>query len=173
MKKYVIVKTGEEVKYGDTIQLSQSRETSFGVFKRISKFKLSPINAELFIRHGIIKCVEEETASEDTLNRCLEIAAKKMECSVKELVDILERMNRICPKAVLDLLLQTLALKFYNENIKAFNEAKEYFSLKPKDGKVGKVYNNNKYIPLFKSEEDAEKAREVLKKQLTLMYGKS
>lgn len=172
MKKYVITKTGEEVKLGDKIACKQERKTSFGTIKTYQEFTVTGANLGTFIRNGIIEVVEEKSPKHNAdIGNYIDLAAQKMKCSSEDLIDWLEAMNKVCPKAVLDLLLQTIAIKFYNDDPQAFDDAEEYYSLRPRDGKVGKVYNISSYIPLFKSVEDAEAAREILEDQLKLMYG--
>lgn len=172
MKKYVITKTGEEVKLGDTIACKQERKTSFGTIKTYQEFTVTGANLGTFIKNGIIKVVESQSPKHKTdMGVYIELAAQKMQCNSEDLINWLEAMNKVCPKAVLDLLLQTVAIVFYNDDPQAFDDAEEYYSLRPRDGKVGKVHNISSYIPLFKSAEDAETAREILKDQLELMYG--
>ena len=173
--KYVLAKTGEEVNFGDILYCTKEKKTSFGTIKTSGSCLLTPYNVDVFIEKGIIevrKSLEVDSKDTDNIGFYLEMLSKRIKCSVKELTSWLENMNKVCPKAVLDMLLQEIALAFYNNNPEAFDKAKEYYSLRPRDGKVGKVININSYIPLFKSKEDAEKARNILKGQLALMYGK-
>lgn len=172
MKKYVIAKTGEEVKFGDIIAHKYVKETSFGTFESYTEVTLTSSNVENFIKEGIIKCLEEPTIETKNVSSYVEKIAKKMNTSPDEVVKFLDKLNKVCPKAVLDVLLQTIALDFYERNPTTFNKAEEYYSLKPSDGTVGRVYSLNAYIPLFKSKEEAEYARKILAKQLDLMYGK-
>ena len=86
---------------------------------------------------------------------------------------LLDDMNKVCSRAVLDLLLDIIAQVFYNEDPKGFDEAEHYYSIRLHDGKCGEVHKVHSRIPLFKSEEDVEAAREILKEQLVYMYGES
>ena len=173
MKKYVIAKTGEEVNFGDIVATTCERVTSFGSIKSYEEFTLTPVNIKTFIENGVIKVVEEgKEPEESNLGYYINIAAKKLKCTKEELIEWLEKMNKVCPKAVFDFLLHIIAIEYYKKDLKAFGEAKAYYSLKPKDGEVGRVNITSAYIPLFKSREDAEEARKLLKDQLDLMYGK-
>jgi hypothetical protein len=178
MKKLVLAKTGEEVKMGETIRGIKNIETSFGAIKSVETIRVTVHNVDSLIERGILKCIEEPkvkepTNADDTDNigfyvKVLSIRYKK---SMKEIIDWLNDTNRICPKAVLDLLLHEISMYFYSIDVEAFDKAEDYYSLRPRDGKVGKVVNINKYVPLFKSAEEAERARKILKKQLEYMYG--
>ena len=170
--KYILVQTGEEVKFGDMIAYTQKKETSFGILKICSKCTLTPLNIDEYIKRGVIKFVKSD--EEDTLNISYYIKklASQYGCTIEELADWLDMTNKICPRAVFDILLQTIALEFYSKDPQAYNKVSEYYSLRIKDGKVGKVTNLNNYIPLFKNVEDAETARTILSKQLKRMYGK-
>lgn len=173
MKKYVVTKTGEEVRIGDTLAYKHEKRTSFGVIKSYEEYTVTPANIGTFIKNGVIKCVDDTKEKKDLkdIGFYIDKAAHRFKCSSEDLVEWLEKINKTCPKAVLDILLQAVAISFYNDDPQAFDEAEEYWSLRPRDGKVGKVHNASSYIPLFKSEEDAEAAREILKDQLKLMYG--
>jgi hypothetical protein len=180
MKKLVLAKTGEEVKIGDTIRGIKSTETSFGVIEFVETIRVTAHNVNSLIERGLIKCIEEPNIKESTSDafsgtdnigfyvKSLSIRYKK---SMKEIIDWLNATNRIYPKAVLDLLLHEISMHFYSIDVEGFDNAEDYYSLRPRDGKVGKVVNINKYVPLFKSAEEAERARKILKKQLEYMYG--
>ena len=172
MKKYVLVETNQEVKLGDTIAYKIVKETSFGTIKIYKEYTLTSANINTFIKNGIIKEASPNKESKNTIGFFVNIIAKKLGKTVDELVPILESLNTVCPKAVLDLFLQTIAVYLYEENPQAFDETDVYYSLRPKDGTVGKVNYVLPFIPLFKSVEDAELARTILKDQLKLMYGK-
>ena len=180
MKKLVLAKTGEEVKIGETIRGIKSIETSFGLIKSVETIRVTVHNVNSLIERGVIKCIEEpkvkETTSDDfsdadNIGFYVKILSIRYKKSMKEMIDWLNDTNRVYPKTVLDLLLNEISMHFYNIDVEGFDKAENYYSLRPKDGKVGKVVNINKYIPLFKSAEEAERAREILKKQLEYMYG--
>lgn len=175
MKKYIIAKTGQPVNIGDTLQGTKDVNTSFGKMKIVEEFLLTEDNFQDFIDIGVIKVVSQRRAVKNQydLGKIITLLADRYGKSSEEVTEWLENTNAICPKAVLDILLQEIAIRFYNDDPNAFDEAKEYYSLRPKDGKVGKVSNINSYMPLFKSVEDAEKAREILKEQLNRMYGQA
>lgn len=182
MKKFIIAKTGEEVNIGDFVRETSESKNSFGTIKTVRTTMITMSNIDDFINKGIIKVVETEDLNKDNLHGSkkylednvgyyLEQLASKMHYCTSELIYLLNKMNEVSPKAVLDLLLETVSTSFYEEDPQAFDSAEVYYSLRPKDGKVGKVVNINSHIPLFKSVEDAEKARTILKEQLELMYG--
>lgn len=171
MKKFILAETGEEVKFGDVIAEVNANDYS----KRIITQTVTEYNISYFVEKGIIKEIEDEKDKKEVVREDLEfyidLLALKCKKSSKEVTDWLNTMNRFCPKAVLDLLLNEIALYFYHIDVEGFDKTNEYFSLKPSDGKVGKVVAISNYIPLFKSIEDAELARKILKKQLKLVYG--
>lgn len=173
MKKYVIAKTGQPINIGDTLQGTKEVNTSFGKMKMVEEILLTEDNIHDFIEAGIIKVVSTRKAVKNQydLGRIITLLADRYGKSANDITEWLEATNAICPKAVFDILLNEISISFYNDNPDAFNAAKEYYSLRPRDGKVGKVHNIHSYHPLFKSAEDAEKAREILKEQLEHMYG--
>lgn len=171
-KKYVITKTGEEVKIGDIIACKEEQKTSFGTIRTTNSFTVTAHNIDTLVKQGILKCIEPKEDKKKDLTFYLKSLAVRIPCSVKELTTWLERINGVCPRAVLDILLGQIALEFLKTDPLAYDNAECYYSLKLKDGTVGKVVNLNEYLPLFKSKEDAEYAREILKDQLEFMYGK-
>lgn len=180
MKKLVLAKTGEEVKMGETIRGIKNIETSFGVIKSIETIRVTIHNVNSLIERGILKCIEEPKVKEpsagdfsdtDNIGFYVKVLSIRYKKSMEEMIDWLNDTNRIYPKAVLDLLLREISMHFYSIDVEGFDKAEDYYSLRPRDGKVGKVVSFNKYIPLFKSAEEAERARKILKKQLEYMYG--
>lgn len=172
MKKLVIANSNEEVSFGDTIRKVREMNTSFGTIKSIISITLTPGNIKTLLNTGVIKYIDDTDEEKDDLSYYVESLAKSFKVDLEQMLDILENMNKVCPRAVLELLLTCIAVHMYNDNPSKFDSASNYYSLKLKDGTVGRVTNLNKYIPLFKSEADAEHARMILKKQLEFMYGK-
>lgn len=173
MKKFIIAKTGEEVKLGDTIRGKKNRETSFGTIEIVEDILISRHNINELISRGIVKCVDESKENknnDDNIGFYIELLSLKFKKSVEEIIDWLNATNKVCPKSVFDLLLSEIALHFYNKDVNGFDKAEIYYSLRPRDGKVGKVTNVTSHVPLFKSAEDAERARKILKEQLEYMY---
>ena len=172
MKKYVMVETNEEVKLGDIIAHKTIKETSFGIIKTYNEFTVTEANISTLIKNGIIKEVTTPNKKLKDIGFFVDMLAKKLKKTPEETIKLLEALNGVCPKAVLDLFLQVIAVYLYDENPQAFDKVDTYYSLRTKDGTVGKVTYLSPHIPLFKSADDAEFARNVLAKQLDLMYGK-
>lgn len=170
MSKYVIAKTGEPVHIGDIISLKRENKTSNGLFKCIHEYEVTEENVDTLIKKGIIKCVDDSSKDYNYhLGYYIEKLGKRFGLSGEETGVMLDEWNKVCPRAVLDIMLKEVALDFYNSQY--YDKDKVYYSLRPKDGKVGTLKTFIPHIPLFTSREDAEKAREILKGQLTLMYG--
>ena len=171
MKKYKVKRTGEEVNIGDRISLSKTQNFSFG--KMISKeiFCLDEITANRLVEYGILEEVEVVEKINSDITFYIQLLADRMHKSIEEVADMLNNMNKVCPRAVLDLLLDAIATSFYNDNPQAFDEAEHYYSIRLYDGKCGEVHRIHSNIPLFKSKADVEAARLILKDQLEFMYG--
>ena len=170
MSKYVIAKTGEPVKIGDIISLKREKKTSNGVFKYVYEYTITEDNIDTLISKGIIKQVGESSPKKyKSIEYYVDKLGNRFNISAENVGFMLDKWNKVCPKAVLDILLQEIALDFYKSQI--YDRGKVYYSLRPKDGKVGVLKTPIPFIPLFTSKEDAEKAREILNGQLTLMYG--
>lgn len=177
MKKYVFVKTGEEVNIGDTIEGTKESKNSFGTIKTKVVIKVTAHNINELIEKRVIKCVESNNPKNDceydrnNIGFYINKLAIRYKRNIDDVISWLEDTNKICSRAVLDILLNEIAIEFYNIDVRSFDSAETYYSIRLKDGKVGEVRNIYSHIPLFKSKEDAEKARLILKGQLDYMYG--
>lgn len=173
-KKYIIVDTNEEVKIGDVMVGSAKIKTSFGVIEKSYEFTVTESKLKELVKEGVVKCIESKPNRKvtNTIGYYIKSLAIKYKCEFEDVIEWLEKTNKVCPKAVLDILLQEISQHFYFEDPQAFDDAKQYYGIRLTDGKVGKVNVASTYIPLFKSVEDAEYAREILKDQLDMMYGK-
>lgn len=168
-QKFIIKKTGEELHIGDKICLTSIKKTSFG---KISSKEILAADEELIeslVNKGLVEVVKSRDIED--LSFYISILAQKMNIDYDEVVYMLNKLNKVNRRAVLDTLLKVIAEAFYNEDPKAFDEAEHYYSLRPSDGKCGEVHKVHSYIPLFKSKEDVEAARKLLKEQLISMYG--
>lgn len=180
MKRFILAHTGEPVNFGDVLKRVKREKHSFGTIETIEVMNVTENNIDDLISSGIITVVKDpkinysskKKYNNDTIGNIIESLALRYNKDVEEVVKWLNDTNKVCPKAVLDLLLQEISLYFYSRDEEGYRNAETYYSIRYRDGKVGKVQNIHNYIPLFKSAEDAEKARTILKKQLELMYGK-
>ena len=174
-RKLVIAETGKEVKFGDLVSYFKEKKTNFGTIRISECYTLTVHNVDILLERGILKLVDAEkkksTCPNNNIGFYLHLLAKKLKCKPEELSAWLEKVNEEYPKVVLDLFLNIISDKLYDDNPKDFDNAETYFGIRAKDGKVGKVVTISDYIPTFKSKEDAEIARNILKEQLDFMYG--
>ena len=169
MNKYIIKKTGEEIKIGDTVSIITNQNATFGVLRMKEVLKVTPSVLKRLIGADIVEVVESKDILDLTFY--INMLAQKMGLTVEKTIELLNNMNKVCSRAVLDLLLKVIAQAFYNEDPKAFDEAEHYYSIRLHDGKCGEVHKVHSHIPLFKSIKDVETARKLLKNQLIYMYG--
>ena len=171
MKKYRIKSTGEEVNIGDRVSVCKTQRTSFGKLIVKETLYLDERAAKKLIGYGVLEEINTAKAPISDITFYVGILADKLHKSVEEVAEMLEDLNKVCPRAVLDILLNVIATSFYNEDPQAFDEAEHYYSIRLYDGKCGEVHRVHSNIPLFKSKEDVEAARLILKDQLEFMYG--
>ena len=169
MKKYIIKQTGQEIKVGQRIIIKGIQNTSFGQLRYYENTVATKEFINELIKKKLVSVVEHKDTKDLTFY--VGLLAQKMHKDVDEVVSMLDDMNKVCSRAVLDLLLDTIAQAFYNDDPKAFDEAEHYYSIRLYDGKCGEVRRVHSRIPLFKSVEDVEAARQILKQQLIYMYG--
>ena len=169
MKKYKVKETGKEIKIGDKISLTVSHKTSFGLLNVKKVVIVTKDIIDQLIKRGLVEVITPKKNQE--LSFYVGLLAQKLGRDIDEVALMLDDMNKVCPRVVLDLLLDIIAQAFYNEDPEAFDEAENYYSIRLHDGKCGVVHKVHSHIPLFKSEEDVEAAREMLKDQLIYMYG--
>ncbi len=169
MKKYVIRQTGREIKLGDKIGVEIINKTSFGTLSKTTVVPLTKPLLHILIEKDVVEVVPSKKT--DDLSFYVGLLAQKLNRDYDEVASMLDDMNKVCSRAVLDLLLNTIAQAFYNDDPEAFDKTKHYYSIRLHDGKTGEVHKVHSHIPLFKSVEDVEAAREILKDQLIYMYG--
>lgn len=170
MKKYIIVKTGEECKIGDLIGYSIEKKCSFGEFKLEEYITLNSSNLQSLIDKGVIKCVEPSENKERTLAFYIDNIAKKLGCTSVEVTNKLDKLNKVCPKAVFDILLAEISLQDFKDDCKKYLESSSFYSINPANGKIFLVTEEFYGVfPLFKDEESAKAAKKLLKKQLCTM----
>lgn len=172
MKKYVISKTKEPVNIGDVIKKSKRINTPLGYVSIDESYPVTEDVIEELIKEGIVEEVKpsEKNVKEYSAKDVINNLAIKYGTSMQDVSKWLNRTNEICSRAVFDILLKEISFMLYNEDPNAFDEAETYYSVTV-TGKVGKVNNIKNNIPLFKSEEDANRAKSILHNQLVYMYG--
>ena len=171
MKKYVIKQTGKEIKLGDKIGIETVNKTSFGTLIKTTVVPVTKTLLHILIEKDMVEVISSKKTED--LSFYVGLLAQKLNRDYDEVASMLDDMNKVCSRAVLDLLLNTIAQAFYNDDPEAFDEAEHYYSIRLHDGKAGEVHKVHSHIPLFKSIEDVEAAREILKEQLVYMYGES
>ena len=173
MKKYVITRTGETVNIGDTIRKTKKIENSFGTIETIEDVLVTKSNIDSLVKAGVLKCIDTSLNTSKnkrlTLEIIIESLAKKYNKSVEEIIDWMNTTNKFCPRVVLDLLLHEAAycLNGRNSNFMVENT---YYTIDSDNGLTRHI-PYSRILPLFKTEEDLELVRKVLKAQFKLMYG--
>ena len=169
MKKYILKQTGKEVKVGDTIEMVQPIETIFGKTSITQDVVVDQQKLDILIKNGLVK--EQEEQNDDVLKPYIRRIARKMGYPFFGVVAFLQSLTEVSVLAAYDLLLLQVS--------KDLNKGKDLRKYKTllvvgRDGKVQAVANDHidlNQIPVFTSEEDAEKAIGILPNFHEFLYG--
>lgn len=168
-RKFILISTNEPLEIGDVICNEKHESHTFGSIKIKIEETLLPSNVDRLIKEGVIKEVTDNIDMD--IDKCVKILSSKLEMKLKDATTLLERMNNVAPSVVTRLLIKILANEFNN---KRQLQEKAYIvttkgNIVPED-KV-EVFKNPEFT-WFLSEEDAIKARDILKPQIDYARGK-
>lgn len=174
MKKFIVVKTGREVKLGDDIVVHAHKRTEEEEFDFVSKTALTENLLNTFIKKGLIKVVElnrkeeefktnyKECFQSNLFEKTLKNIAEKAGWKVEKLDNILGRLYNVNPWGVIQFLLKELAIELDKKYPDHINDSKTIFAISPQDGRIHKIekahIKSYKAFPAFRTIEDAKVA---------------
>ncbi len=181
MKKFIIVKTGREVKVGDMVVTTfLNKIPVFGMIETSKVMTLTESLLQEAIKKGEIKVIEGEddiTNKEylDTLRKTVINTLKlKTGWNDKELTKVLDTLENTNPWAAVQLVLKEIAIeldKKYKDNI---NESEHIYAISPQDGKIHEINKENiknyKTFPAFRNVKDATIAGYLIKETLNQFF---
>lgn len=173
MKKFIVVKNGKEISFGDKILITKSVNTPIGI-TIVSKVAI--VTKELMdklIKDGKVNVVEEKDINK-IWNNAIENLAKKTNWKKEKLFNILNTLYLANPWAATQMVLREIAIeldKKYNDHI---NESEHIFAISPQDGRVHEInkahIKNYRAFPAFRTINDAKIACSLVRENLKSIF---
>lgn len=171
MIKYYLKSDGQEVKIGETIQVSTRTNTPFGVGTTTLHVVMSQDTIPLLLEHEVI---EKRETSNKGLRFYVRKVARRFNMSYPEAAEMLDNFIEKEPVVALTMLLKEMSLNM-NKDISISRLPKVYV-ISTINGEICEVLKEDirsyDHFAAFKSKEQAQEAYNLLKDLLTRMYGK-
>lgn len=174
MHKYRVKSTGKPVKINDVITIIKEKKTSFGDFKSTTTVLVTEHNINALIKTGIIEEVKPQPKLNMELGHYVERLAKQFEVSIDEMADILDKINKVFPRATLDLLLKSIYDEFVEIGLekKTINYPRVVYYIDKITGDINSISTCHGVGHIvFTSYDNIALARLIVAKQIQLIYG--
>ncbi len=167
MSKYISEITGKEIKVGDTVSVGLLSDFDN---ERIEKTKviLTEEVLDSLVKLGMVKKVEDKDyLYKEAVNRI----AQYNDISAAEAIVLLNAIKKINKWAALLMILKELSTILNSKYSKPLDECKYVSIINPLNGTIITVTTSNiphvnyNTIPVFRTKNDAEKAKLVVEKQ--------
>ena len=173
MKKFIVVKNGKEINFGDKILITKSVNTPLGI-TIVSKVAI--VTKELMdklINDGKVNVVEEKDINK-IWNNAIENLAKKTNWKEEKLLNILNTLHLANPWAATQMVLREIAIELDKKYDDHINKSEKIYVISPQDGRIHeinkKTVKNYKAFPAFRSIEDAKIACSLIREHLKSIF---
>lgn len=173
MKKFIVVKNGKEINFGDKILITKSVNTPLGI-TIVSKVVI--VTKELIdklIKDGKVNIVEEKDINK-IWNNAIENLAKKTNWKEEKLLNILNTLHLANPWAATQMVLREIAIELDKKYDDHINKSEKIYVISPQDGRIHeinkKTIKNYKAFPAFRSIEDAKIACSLIREHLKSIF---
>lgn len=173
MKKFIVVKNGKEINFGDKILITKSVNTPIGI-TIVSKVAI--VTKELMdklIKDGKVNVVEEKDINK-IWNNAIENLTKKTNWKEEKLLNILNTLHLANPWAATQMVLREIAIELDKKYDDHINKSEKIYVISPQDGRIHeinkKTIKNYKAFPAFRSIEDAKIACSLIREHLKSIF---
>ena len=173
MKKFIVVKNGKEINFGDKILITKSVNTSLGI-TIVSKVAI--VTKELMdklIKDGKVNVVEEKDINK-IWNNAIENLTKKTNWKEEKLLNILNTLHLANPWAATQMVLREIAIELDKKYDDHINKSEKIYVISPQDGRIHeinkKTIKNYKAFPAFRNIEDAKIACSLIREHLKSIF---
>lgn len=168
-KTFYLTDTGKKVTYGETIEHTMSAEG----FKSKTVAVLSEYTEEFLKAMGIIS--DKPVKPEILLTDVIASIAKRVGWCYKKMESHILKTAKIMPMAAFNILIKEIAIMLDDRYPGTINNSEEIYVISTFNGKVVKAKKDNivnyKNFAAFRTVEDAETARCILKSLIVRMFG--
>lgn len=174
MKKFINVKSGDEVRIGDKIGIMTTIDLPiFGEVEVVRKITLTRKVLTQLIRSGEVKVVSIEN-HDDIWNAAISNLIEKTGWKEEKLSSILETLESANLWAVTQIVLKEIAIELDKKYEDHINESEHIYAISPQDGRVHEInkahIKNYKAFPAFRTIEDAKIACSLIKDNLKSIF---
>ena len=173
MKKFIVVKNGKEINFGDKVLITKYVNTPLGI-TIVSKVAI--VTKELMdklIKDGKVNVVEEKDINK-ILNNAIKNLAKKTNWKEEKLLNILNTLHLANPWAATQMVLREIAIELDKKYDDHINKSEKIYVISPQDGRIHeinkKTVKNYKAFPAFRSIEDAKIACSLIREHLKSIF---
>ncbi len=174
MKKFIDVKSGKEVKIGDTIDIISIIDLSvFGKVRVVKSITLTEIALKQLIKDGKVKVVDIEN-HDDIWNAAITNLVEKTGWKGEKLNNILNTLEEVNPWAVTQIVLRGIAIELDKKYEDHINKSEHIYAVSPQDGKIHEInkahIKNYRAFPAFRTVEDAKIACNLVRDNLKSIF---
>lgn len=172
MKKFFVKSTNKEVKIGGTITLEFVTDTPFGKVTATKELEVTDKVLETLIKDDKVIMKEVKPNHNIIVAAAISNLANKFKCSKSDVLEILYTIREINPWAAVQLLLKEIAVEMDTPYLDNISNSESLYGLSPQDLNVHKIDRKTvvciNYAPWFRTEKDAELAKRIITRFLTL-----
>ena len=172
MKKFFVKSTNKEVKIGDTITLEFVTDTPFGEVTATKTLEATGKVLETLIKDDKVIVKEVKPNHNIIVAAALNKLACKFKCSEAEMLEILHTIKKVNPWAAVQLLLKEIAVELDMQYSNHISNSEEFYGISPQDEEIHKIDKKTiksfSNAPWFRTMEDAQIAKKIIMKFLTL-----
>ena len=173
MKKFIVVKNGKEINFGDRVLIIEDVNTPLSV-ARVQR--VAVVTKELMgklIKDGKVNVVEENGIN-NIWNDAIKSLAKKTNWKEEKLLNILATLHLANPWAATQMVLREIAIELDKKYDDHINKSEKIYAISPQDGRIHEVnkktVKNYKAFPAFRSIEDAKIACSLIREHLKSIF---
>ena len=173
MKKFILVKNGKEINFGDKILITKSVNTPIGITIIRKVAIVTKKLMDKLIKDGKVNVVEEKDINK-IWNNAIENLAKKTNWKEEKLLNILNTLHLANPWAATQMVLREIAIELDKKYDDHSNKSEKIYVISPQDGRIHeinkKTVKNYKAFPAFRSIEDAKIACSLIREHLKSIF---
>lgn len=165
MKKYVFVRTGEEIDMGQ--KMSKIIDSPFGPIT-IEEVTLSEKTLPRLVEEGIVSVKEYNEGTHTDIEYYITHLALRIGWAPENLIRYLDNLSKINETAILSILLKEVAIVLDKKYTDHIENSEEIYSISLTNGEITKVKDLNRIknfrnFAAFRTLEDCMQAKEILK----------
>lgn len=174
MKKFIDVKSGNEVKIGDTVGIvTKMYHPFFGKIKVLKEVTLTEEILSKLIKDDKVRVVDAED-HDGIWNAAITNLVEKTGWKEEKLNNILVTLDSVNPWAVTQIVLREIAIELDKKYEDHINKSEHIYAVSPQDGRIHEInkahIKNYRAFPAFRTIEDAKIACNLVRENLKSIF---